>query len=457
VNSFQELKLPQVLEKALQKIDFKTPTPIQAQAIPLAFDRKDLIACAQTGTGKTAAFCIPIAVRLLEIPTATALVLAPTRELALQIEAFWHELTSLSPELRAVCIIGGTSFKAQLKGLSRKPRMIIATPGRLLDHLKSRAAELNRTAILVLDEADRMLDMGFAPQLNQVLRYLPNARQTLLFSATWEPSLDALSKKYLKAPERITIGAISRAAATIEQKLVSTTVAAKNETLLDEINKRPGSMLIFARTQKRTDRLAKFLDSYGLEVGRLHGGRSQGQRTSALLAFREGRMRILVATDIAARGIDVTEIAHVINYDLPQVPEDYVHRIGRTGRAGMVGEALSILTSEDRPQWAEIVKLLKKSGSAVPTVPGMSLPGGAVFEPRQRPQQGGQRPQHAQNQRGGQRPHPLREPGARSNGQRRSWGKPQRGSGGGSGRPQGRPGGRSGRGSGTRSDASMGM
>ena len=368
MNSFQDLNLPEALASALRSIHFQQPTPIQAQAIPVGIAGGDLIACAQTGTGKTAAFCIPAAIQLLRNPGKTALVLAPTRELALQIEVFWRTLTQYMPELRVSCLIGGAAFGAQTRSLSRRPRLIIATPGRLLDHLERRTLSLASAGFLVLDEADRMLDMGFAPQLTRILRVLPKARQTLLFSATWDSSLDQLARNYLQKPSRITVGTASRAASTVNQALISTTGARKNETLLDELNQRQGSVLVFARTQHRTDRLARYLNSYGLEVGRIHGGRSQGQRNSALTAFREGNVRILVATDIAARGIDVADIAHVINYDLPQAPQDYIHRIGRTGRAGAQGTALSLLTPEDRVQWAEISRLLKKTGSAVPAL-----------------------------------------------------------------------------------------
>ena len=366
MNSFQDLNLPGTLARALTAIGFEKPTPIQAGAIPIASTGKDLIACAQTGTGKTAAFCIPIALRLLIARNKTALVLAPTRELALQIDDFWRKLVQFTPDLKSACLIGGASFSVQSKALSRRPRFVIATPGRLLDHLNRRTISLAQTEILVLDEADRMLDMGFAPQLTQILKFLPKNRQNLLFSATWDASMDKLSASYLHQPERISIGKVSQAAPSVDQATVSTTGAKKNETLLDELNQRQGSILVFARTQSRTDRLARYLTSYGLEVGRIHGGRSQGQRNSALNAFRNGQVRILVATDIAARGIDVADIAHVINYDLPQQPEDYIHRIGRTGRAGNTGKAVSLLTPEDRAQWHDISKLLKKTGSAVP-------------------------------------------------------------------------------------------
>jgi superfamily II DNA/RNA helicase len=422
VITFDELNLPNSLGRALHEINFKKPTPIQEKSIPVSLSGKDLIASAQTGTGKTAAFCIPIAVRLLKELNKTALVLAPTRELALQIEAFWKDLTRFSPDLKAACLIGGASFSAQTRALSKRPRVLIATPGRLLDHLNRRSANISQTAVLVLDEADRMLDMGFAPQLSQILRHLPKHRQTLLFSATWDPAMDKLSKSYLHQPERVTIGTISRAAPTIEQKVVSTQAAKKNETLLDQLNQCEGSVLIFARTQARTDRLARYLNTYGLEVGRLHGGRSQGQRNSALNAFRSGEMRILVATDIAARGIDVAEIAHVINYDLPQAPEDYIHRIGRTGRAGMKGQALSILTPEDRSQWHAISKLLQKSGSTVPQLPATSAAEPSETAPAatrapQRPHQvKPENPQARAKPHRHHRPHPMSRSGRRSEG-----------------------------------------
>lgn len=366
MKTFNELPLADSIRKSLQHMEFNEPTPIQAKAIPVGLAGKDLIATAQTGTGKTAAFSLPMVNYLLKNQQNIALVLAPTRELALQIELFWNTLTKFNPELRCVCVIGGTSFMIQAKLLKRNPRVIIATPGRLVDHLQQRTASLAKVGILVLDEADRMLDMGFAPQLSRILKHLPQQRQTMLFSATWENAVDQLSKKYLKNPERVSVGTTSQAAKTVDQAALPTIAQKKNETLLDILNKRQGSVLIFARTQVRTDRLARYLNSFGMEVGRIHGGRSQAQRNTALASFKSGQIRVLVATDIASRGIDVADISHVINYDLPQVPEDYIHRIGRTGRAGAKGEALTLLTPEDRQQWKEISKLLKKSGSQEP-------------------------------------------------------------------------------------------
>jgi superfamily II DNA/RNA helicase len=340
---------------------FEHPTPIQEQSIPVALEGHDLIGCAQTGTGKTAAFGIPIIERLTRIPAKSALILAPTRELATQIWGVLTKLTAHSPELKSALLIGGVAMQPQVRALQRKPRIIVATPGRLVDHLQQRTVSFSALEVLVLDEADRMLDMGFAPQLAQILKHLPKQRQTLLFSATLPPNILQLAQKFLKDPVRVTVGQVSQPAQKVSQSVIETTHAKKNEILLDVLNQREGSVLIFTRTKHRTDRLARHLESYGHPVSRIHGGRSQGQRNLALAGFRDGKFRILVATDIAARGIDISHIAHVINYDLPQVAEDYVHRIGRTARAGAQGEALSILTPEDRLQWKEISKLLPKS------------------------------------------------------------------------------------------------
>ncbi len=367
MKTFQELDLPSSVQKALVAMEFSTPTPIQAQAIPVALERKDVIGVAQTGTGKTAAFCLPMLTSLMENPNKTGLVLVPTRELALQIEEFWKKISQFSPGMHAVLLIGGVAMQPQIRGLQRKPRVIIATPGRLVDHLQRRTADVRNTEILVLDEADRMLDMGFAPQLNQIVRMIPTDRQTLFFTATWSKEMDALAKKYLIQPVRVTVGTVSAAAPKVDQSVLMTSVKNKNDTLLDEINAREGSVLVFARTQSRTDRVAKFLHSYGVDVGRIHGGRSQAQRVNALESFRAGKIRVLIATDIAARGIDVTDIGHVINYDLPQVPEDYIHRIGRTGRNGATGQSISFVTSEDRAQWLAIDRLLKRGGTQVTT------------------------------------------------------------------------------------------
>lgn len=363
--TFKELLLPQPLERALVAMNYKQPTPIQAQAIPVALTNRDLIGCAQTGTGKTAAFCIPIISNLLKAPRKTALILVPTRELAAQISEVLGNLTKYIPNLQPVLLIGGVAINPQIRALWKKPRIVIATPGRLVDHLRRGNISLSTAEILVLDEADRMLDMGFAPQLNEILRFLPKNRQTLLFSATIPPDIQKLAAKYLKEPIRITVGPIAQPVQKIMQSVIQTTTASKNSMLVEELNARKGSVLIFARTKKRTDRVAKFLCESGYKAGRIHGDRSQRQRTDAIDRFRDGHFRILVATDIAARGIDISHIAHVINYDLPMVPEDYIHRIGRTARAGAQGQALSLLTPEDKSHWGEIARFLAKRTSSV--------------------------------------------------------------------------------------------
>ncbi|MDH5762419.1 MAG: DEAD/DEAH box helicase [Nitrospinota bacterium] len=363
MQQFNELKLQQPIFKALQSMQFEKPTPIQAQAIPLALEGKDIIACAQTGTGKTAAFCLPIVDRLLAHPQKMALILVPTRELAAQVTEVLKDLTRFTPGIKGALLIGGMSMRPQMDKLKRGVRLVVATPGRLLDHLERRTLDFKALDILVLDEADRMLDMGFAPQLNKILPYLPKGRQTLLFSATLPANIEQLSARYLTDPVRVTVGSVSRPVEKIQQSIVETTAAGKNETLVDELLARKGSVLIFARTKARTDRVAQHLQKYGHSVTRLHGDRTQGQRNSAVAGFRDGRFRILVATDIAARGIDISHIANVINYDLPHVPEDYVHRIGRTARAGAEGQAVSFVTPEDKALWRAISNFLGKTGA----------------------------------------------------------------------------------------------
>jgi len=355
---FNELELNPKIAKALNSMKFEKPTPVQAQSIPVIMEGRDLIACAQTGTGKTGAFCIPMVELLLKQPKSTALILVPTRELAAQITEVLKELTRHTPKINGALLIGGMSMQPQIRSVRRGVRIVVATPGRLLDHLERKTFTLASLDMLVLDEADRMLDMGFAPQLNRILNFVPKERQTLMFSATLPPDIVKLSGRYLIDPLRVTVGQVSRPIEKIQQSVVQTTATDKNETLLSELESRDGSVLVFARTKARTDRLARHLKKSGHSVIQLHGGRTQGQRKSAVSGFRDGRFRILVATDIAARGIDIAHISNVINYDLPQVPEDYVHRIGRTARAGAEGAAVSFITPEDRGQWRAISNLL---------------------------------------------------------------------------------------------------
>jgi superfamily II DNA/RNA helicase len=387
MNSFQELQLPGELSTALARMNFTVPTPIQAQAVPVALTGRDLIASAETGSGKTAAFGIPLMARLIETPMATALVLAPTRELAVQIIHVIKDLAAALPRFQAALLIGGVPMGGQLRALSQRPRVIVATPGRLVDHIERGSVRLDQCGVLVLDEADRMLDMGFAPQLGRIRRVLPRTRQTLLFSATLPPDIEALAAEWLTEPARVAIGQVSRPVERIDQQVIETVQEAKNDVLLRELKGREGAVLIFARTKRRTDRLARTLTSAGLRVAHIHGDRSQGQRQKALEGFRDGRYSILVATDIAARGLDIPEIAHVVNYDLPMVPEDYVHRIGRTARAGRHGAALALVSPDERSMWRAIVRLMEKGAAgpierANPARPAASARSGGAPRPQ---------------------------------------------------------------------------
>lgn len=356
--TFADFKFPPSIAKILTQMKFITPTPIQEKAIPVAMKGKDIMGMAQTGTGKTAAFTLPLLLRLMENPREGALILAPTRELAMQIHAFVKQLCGENIALRCVLIIGGHSLKVQVAELRKNPRIIIATPGRLSDHLRSNPKIVGRASILVLDEADRMLDMGFLPQLKTVLRFVPKQRQTMMFSATFPKKVKDLAQQFLRNPVEIQVGDHSKPIEKIEQKIIETSHKEKNDILLDELNAREGSILVFARTRERTERLLKFLLSYGYEAVAIHGDRTQFQRKQAIEGFRTGKFRILVATDIAARGLDINDIGHVINYDLPQAPEDYIHRIGRTARNGKGGESLCLLTPDDRQLWKSISRLV---------------------------------------------------------------------------------------------------
>ena len=358
MESFKALALPPQLLKAIAGLGFAVPTPIQMKAIPAGLSGTDLIACAQTGTGKTVAFAVPILSAMFAKKGGISLVLVPTRELADQVTLVFRKLSLHMPHVRTVELIGGMSMQPQMRALFKGHRVVIATPGRLLDHLNRGSLSLRTLEILCLDEADRMLDLGFAGQLNEIFTFLPKKHQTLLFSATLPPNIKELGKKILKNPMEVSAGEISKPIEKIIQSTRSVNGEAKKSAILEEIAKRSGSILIFVRTQRRTDFLVQFLTEQKIKVERLHGGCSQNQRTRAIDEFRNGNTRILVATDVAARGIDIDHVEHVINYDLPQVPEDYIHRIGRTARAGKSGSAISLISHEERPQWREIAKLL---------------------------------------------------------------------------------------------------
>jgi ATP-dependent RNA helicase RhlE len=327
-------------------MQFVTPTPIQARAIPPALAGKDVIGTAATGTGKTGAFGVPMITKLYEQPRITGLVLAPTRELAAQIHEVLRKIGS-GTQMVGALVVGGESFGRQERELSRNVDFVVATPGRLNDHLEQRTVDLSTVGILVLDEVDRMLDMGFLPQLERILRALPRDRQTLLFSATLPPAVMKLVNGIVVEPVRVSIDDVARPTTRVREEIVHVEPTEKNALLLRELGVRGGKVLVFARTQSRTERLARLLEKEGVRAVCLHGGRSQAQRKRALEDFRIGRRPVMVATDLAGRGIDVQDIDHVINYDVPGSREDYIHRIGRTGRAGAEGAALSFVVRGD--------------------------------------------------------------------------------------------------------------
>lgn len=339
---------------ALTRLNFINPTPIQAASIPESLKGHDILASAQTGTGKTLAFLVPTLCRLLEAPGSQGLILTPTRELAQQIDAVWRNLNHSFRDLRSTVVIGGASMGKQRAELKRRPALIIATPGRLIDHLEQRSIRLDSIGILILDEADRMLDMGFLPQVEAILENVPEERQTLLFSATLSPEIQRLSAQFMHQPKRISAGEPSRVAERIEQKSLEVQHNTKNDQLLQELEALDGSALVFTRTKIRTEKLSRFLQKNGLRSTAIHGGRSQRQRQDAIRDFQSGRSNILVATDVASRGLDIPAIQLVINFDLPKTREDYIHRIGRTARGAAAGVALSFVTPEERRDWKRL-------------------------------------------------------------------------------------------------------
>jgi len=377
--SFVDLDLaPEVLH-AVRDAGYTHPTPIQRQAIPLALAGRDLIGLAQTGTGKTAGFTLPIVQNLIGTPLLgvdgepvhrpRVLILTPTRELAAQVEESFRKYGKYT-SLRVVPIYGGVGIEPQSKALRRGVDVVVATPGRLLDHMERGNVSFDDLEVLVLDEADRMLDMGFAPQLNRIVNDIPRYRQTLLFSATMPPEVEALARKYLRKPVVVQVGRRSEAASTVTHAVYPVPRERKN-TLLVELLKKPemDSVLVFTRTKHGADRVVHHLEDEGIAATAMHADKSQGERTRALDDFKAGKIRVLVATDIAQRGLDVSGISHVINYDVPRQPEDYVHRIGRTGRAAATGDAYTFMS----PDEISMVRAIERTiGQQIPRI---SVPG----------------------------------------------------------------------------------
>lgn len=360
MTNFTELSLCAQLQSNLARNNFTQPTPVQAQAIPPALAGHDLVATAQTGTGKTLAFLLPMLEALLTKRGAgvQAVILTPTRELALQIHEEFTKLAS-GTGLRAVPVVGGVSESNQLRLMRKGAEVLIATPGRLCDYLDRKLTRLNQVRFFALDEADRMLDMGFLPAVKAILKTVPEQRQTLLFSATVEKSVAHLIEEYVKTPVRITIGATTKPAEQVDLHHYEIDHDRKLNLLVKLLEAERGSFLVFSRTKHGADRLAKRLADNGVKTARIHGDRTQAQRNQALAGFKSGSYRVLVATDVAARGIHVDGIAHVVNYDLPQVAEDFIHRVGRTGRAGARGTASTFSTPQERGDIRKIEKVLK--------------------------------------------------------------------------------------------------
>jgi ATP-dependent RNA helicase RhlE len=356
MNQFNELSFPQSVHINLKRNCFIDLTPVQEQAIPSAMAGADVVATAQTGTGKTLAFLLPIIDKLLKPSTAgakdavRALVLSPTRELAIQIAETFAKL-SINTGLRAAVVVGGLNEQTQLNALRRGAHLVIATPGRLEDFMDRRLIKLNAVEVLILDEADRMLDMGFLPAIERILSVLPSSRQSLFFSATMQKDVERLIARHSKNPVRIAVGGSKMAPPDqVDLHVYEVENHVKLGLLRHMLSQDAGSFLVFARTKHATDRLAKKLSLLGLPAVAMHGDRTQNQRNQALAGFRDGRYRVLVATDVAARGIHIDSVAHVVNYDLPQAPTDFIHRVGRTGRAGQRGAASTFSLKSERTE-----------------------------------------------------------------------------------------------------------
>jgi ATP-dependent RNA helicase RhlE len=362
--NFSQLGLADAQLSVCKSLGYLNPTPIQVKCIPLIMSGEDVIGCAETGTGKTAAFLLPIIHNLnaQKRPGIRILVLAPTRELALQIEKNYNELNHLKAN-RSVLVMGGANIRTQIAEVRRKPTIVIATPGRLQDLKERGAIDLSSVEVLVLDEADRMLDMGFLPAIKKILALLPAKRQTLLFSATMSPTIESLARSTMRQPKLVEVNQRGRAAQMVEQTAYSVSLENKTALLLDLLERESekeslAKVLVFTRTRRGSERLSHILRARNHKVNRIHADRSQPQREAALREFREGHTRVLVATDIAARGLDVDAVSHVINYDVPAAPEDYVHRVGRTGRAGKQGKAITIVTPVDELSMKAIERLI---------------------------------------------------------------------------------------------------
>ncbi|MBN8520431.1 MAG: DEAD/DEAH box helicase [Alphaproteobacteria bacterium] len=387
---FTGFGLPQPLLDSLARLNFQAPTPIQAQALPPALTGQDVLGSAQTGTGKTGAFVIPMLAKLMNDPQARAIVLTPTRELATQVQSVIRDMLGAHIQIKTALLIGGDSMMKQVSQLKAKPRIIIGTPGRTNDHLRQFRDLLKDVSFAVLDEADRMLDMGFSKQIDDILAKMTGPRQMLMFSATFPDNIIKFSKTYLNNPVRVSVGSSTKAHENIQHEMVSVTNDSKYNELQAQLTARDGSIIVFVKTKHGADKMAEKLSRDGYMADALHGGLRQRARDKAVRTFREKKTRILVATDVAARGLDIPHVEHVVNYDMPQVAEDYIHRMGRTARAGAKGQAVALVTPSDRGLWNDVNRLLN------PNAAPMKYEGGV--RPAS-PKRGGRRPDYNRSDR----------------------------------------------------------
>lgn len=357
----KNFNLPNEVIMSLEQMNITSPTEIQREAIPIAMQGSDILASSQTGSGKTLAYLLPIVNSFIQTKSM-ALVLVPTRELASQVRTTLTNVTT-QIKLPSAVLIGGEPMHKQFTQLKANPKVVIGTPGRIIDHLLRGTLKLNTVQLVVLDEMDRMLDMGMKEQLEEINKYIPEKRQVLMFSATMPKHIIALSQKYVINPKRITIGSTTQAASQIKQETLRVSDKEKFPELIKQLNQRDGSIIIFVKTKRGADQLAKMLKFEDHKAEAIHGDLTQGRRDHVIASFRSSRHRIMVATDVAARGLDIPHTQHVINYDLPMSPEDYLHRIGRTGRAGLSGCALSFISPEDNIRWKAIDRLMNQGES----------------------------------------------------------------------------------------------
>jgi ATP-dependent RNA helicase DeaD len=369
MKNFKDLGLTLDVIKNLDLLNFKEPTPIQHEAIPIALQGLDILGTAQTGTGKTGAYSIPLISKILTDNEVHGLIMLPTRELAAQVYKAVKEFTGRQ-NINLALLIGGEEMGKQYKQLKSSPRIVIGTPGRINDHLERRTLKLDKTNFVVLDEVDRMLDMGFGIQLEEIMKHIKKAKQTLMFSATLPNEITKLAAKYLRDPVRISMGSTRATAQNLKQSHVKVLDSEKYPRLIQEISDRKGSIIVFVKTKRSADEMARKLKDASIYAEALHGDLRQTRRNKVVESFRKQKYRILVATDVAARGLDIPHIEHVINYDLPQCPEDYIHRIGRTARAGAEGNALSFLSNADNAKWRAIQILLNPDAVQPSNNPG---------------------------------------------------------------------------------------